>query len=221
MSKILFKYPSRSRPNIFKRNIKSYISMLSGKHRYEFIVSMDNDERTMNNHNIKSFLNSFPDVKYFYDNNKCKVQACNANIEKAFEDWQILVLVSDDMVPQIQGYDDIIYQEFISHFPDFNGALFFPDGRIDNGLNTISIMGRKLYDHFGYIYHPSYISLWCDNEYTDVLKSMNKLPFINKVIIKHKWVGENCPDELHRKNESYYSRDEQNYKTRKANGFPK
>jgi len=184
---------------------------------------MDNDDRTMNNISMKTFLCNKSDISYFYGNSKSKVEAINADMNKIKNDidYSILIVLSDDMIPEVHEFDDIIYKEFVVRFPDFDGALFFSDGNVGERLNTLVVLGKKTYDYFGYIYHPSYISLWCDNEYTDVLKSMNKLPFINRVVIRHKWVGDHNPDELHRRNEKYYGKDEQNYKTRKANGFPK
>lgn len=221
MAKFLFKYATRSRPNTFKKIIGMYNNFLSQKHQYEFIITMDNDDATMNNHAMKIFLNKMKNTKYFYGNSKGKVEAINADINKAEQDWQILFLISDDMEVQERGFDDIIYQNFQKYFPDYDGCLHFNDGNVGQRLNTLTIMGRKLYDYFGYIYHPSYMSLWCDNEYDEITKSMGKVAWIDKVIVRHKWVGDHAADALHHKNETYYGSDEQIYKNRKAKGFPK
>jgi len=82
-------------------------------------------------------------------------------------------------------------------------------------------MGKKYYDRFGYIYHPSYISLWCDNEFTDVANMLKKQKYINECIIRHEHcIYMNHPrDALCNRNEGSYMVDQQNYFRRKAEGF--
>lgn len=48
-------------------------------------------------------------------------------------------------------------------------------------------MGKKLYDILGYIYYPEYKSMWCDNEFTDVVRMMSKYAYVPRVIVKHEW----------------------------------
>jgi len=196
--------------------------MLSGKHEYEFIITLDNDDKTMNNQQMRRFLDMQKNLRYFFGNSKSKVEAINADMDKIKNeiDFSILMLVSDDMVPKVHGFDDIIHTNMIKHFPGFDGCLYFNDGNAGPALNTLSIMGKKLYDYFGYIYHPSYISLWCDNEYDLTTKAMGKSVYIDQVIIKHEWIGLHG-DDLHRKNETFYDRDHNNFLARQAKGFPK
>lgn len=210
MSKLIIKFPTRNRPEKFKVVFQKYIIFLSGRHDVQFIVSMDADDPTMNNDEIRNWLvtvnskNHFcgrrnPEIMYFYGNSKTKVEACNANLEDL--DGDVLLLASDDMVPQLQNYDQIIFDEYAKHFPDFNGAIKFNDGLRKDNLMTLCVMGWKLYKEFGYIYHPDYTSLYCDTEQSIVLNSMNKLAISDLCIIKHEWSP--LPwDELHAKNEN-------------------
>jgi hypothetical protein len=218
----LFKYPTRSRQQIFLQNFNKYANLLSGKHPYKFLVSLDNDDPTMNNIKIRNFLKAQKNTIFYFGNSKSKVEAINADMDKIKDviDFSILLLISDDMVPKVRGYDHIIYSNMIQHFPNFDGVLYFNDGNAGPALNTLSIMGKKVYDHFGYIYHPSYISLWCDNEYDEVTKAMGKSVYVDQVIIKHEWIGLRG-DDLHRKNETFFERDHNNFLARKAKGFPK
>ena len=41
MIDLLIKYPTRQRPNEFKRILSSYISKISGKYNVKFIISLD------------------------------------------------------------------------------------------------------------------------------------------------------------------------------------
>lgn len=214
--KLLIKYPTRQRPDKFKKTFERYYSMLSKKHDVEFVVSADADDLSMNNQSMRQFLLR-EHVSVSFGESKNKIEAINADMgDRKFD---VLLLASDDMIPQIHDYDNIIIENMTRFFPNLDGALHFNDGFKPN-LNTLSIMGVNLYKHFGYIYHPDYVSLWCDNEYQDVVESMGKMVFINQVIIKHEWTNYTGKDPLHVKNESSYHTDRATFLRRKAAGFP-
>jgi hypothetical protein len=149
-----------------------------------------------------------------------KIDACNRDI-KQVEGWDILLLASDDMIPQVHGWDNIIREKMKSHYPDTDGCLWFNDGYTGEKLNTLCCLGREYYERFGYIYNPAYSSLWADNEYTEVAQSLNRITYFPEVIIKHEhpvWKGD-PQDALYKHNESFYRADEKVYKERKALKF--
>jgi len=223
MSKLVIKFPTRNRPDKFKSVLEKYINMLSGKHEVEFVISMDNNDPTMNNENIKNWFEEKKqktNINYHYGDSKNKIEACNANMEGVTGD--VLLLASDDMVPQTQGYDDVIFQTFFQTFPDFDGAIKFWDGLRpkEDMLMTLTVMGFPLYRKFGYIYHPAYKSLYCDNEQTQVCYMLGKLAISPMCIIKHEWTHEPF-DELHARNENseMYGIDGKTFQERKAKNF--
>ena len=180
--KILYKYPTRDRPLKFARCINEYLSLMDKDSSYEFVVSIDEDDKKMNNEKNLKLINSIHNCNCVVGQSKTKIEAINADIPDT--DWDILVLISDDMIPEINHFDNIIRQKMKENFPDTDGALWFFDGwRKD--LNTLCILGRKYYDRFGYIYHPDYKSFWSDTEFTDVANILKKQVFINQVIIRH------------------------------------
>lgn len=218
--KLLIKFPTRQRPNKFKSTLSKYYQMLSGNHDVNFIITMDDNDKTMNNNAMKSFLdNHEANINYFYGKHKNKVSAINADMDNL--DFDILLLASDDMIPQIVGYDNIICNSMKKYFPRLDGALHFNDGRVGRRLLTLSIMGKRLYDYFGYIYHPDYLSLWCDNEFFKVVTKKKKVKYIDKVIISHEWTKYTGKDKLHIRNESFYKRDRKVFLMRQRRGFPK
>ena len=125
---ILIKFPTRQRPEIFKSTLEKYQSLLSGYHQVSFQIECDEDDVTMNNPAMVFYLTQQPNLTYNYGQSKTKIQACNAHIPN--DGWDILILASDDMIPQLQNYDDIIAQEMEAHFPDLDGVLWFDDGGI-------------------------------------------------------------------------------------------
>lgn len=219
----LFKYPTRNRPNWFMQTLKTYYSMLSRKNPYRFLITLDEDDETMNNNEMRIFMDGFPNLVYKYGDYETKIEAINADMEG--EEFDILFLVSDDMIPIVCNFDNIIAERMKRHFPNLDGALHFPDGFCNESKDsaiTLSIMGKKLYDRFGYIYHPDYKSFFCDTEFRDVVYRMNKAIYIPKVIVNHQWKGQaNKRDTMYIRNTELGRDDRQTYKRRKAMGFPK
>ena len=179
--KLLVKFPTRGRPQKFFYVLTLYYQYLKGKH-FEFVISCDEDDETMNNETVHNHFKQFPNLTAYYSKNANKVEAINANMEG--KDFDILLLASDDMIPEIPGYDAIIKNTMLSTYPDFDGVLWFFDG-FRKDLNTLCILGKKYYDRFGYIYNPQYKTWFCDNEFTIVADMLKKQTPVNQVIIRH------------------------------------
>lgn len=219
--KILFHYPTRNRRDWFKETLATYYDMMSPECDFEFVITLDNDDSSMNDNAVREYLNSIKNLSYVYGDSKTKIEACNADINYLRE-WDIVVLVSDDMIPVVKDFDKIIVELMTKHFPDTFGALHFNDGLYGKDRTiTYSILGRKLYERFGYIYHPAYRSFYCDNEFTDVVRKLKTYHYNPRVIVKHEWSGGlNSKDALYRRN-SGMKGDEKIYNKRKLLGFPK
>ena len=218
--RFLCKFPSRSRPGRFLEVFNLYRSYLSGNHEMKFLLSFDEDDITMNNPHMRQMLDSFGEgIHYYFGNSQSKIQAVNADMEKA-PDFDVLLLASDDMVPVQKGYDDIIAKDMEEHFPDLDGVLHYNDGLRGQQLNTLCIMGKPYYDRFGYIYHPDYTSVFCDNEFTEVSRMLGKAVYIDNIIIHHRWM-EQGRDALYQRNEDsfLYYKDNLVFGRRKTNGF--
>lgn len=195
---LLLKYPTRQRPSKFMANLNSYFEKLSGKHQITLVVSMDTDDILSNNGGIQRFLDikrsDTVNVIYSYGESKGKIAAINRDIPNT--PWDVLVATADDMEPMEDHWDDIIIQDMFREFPDLYGAINYNtdprletavDGRPEGwkGLITLPVIGRKLYDKFGYIYHPDYISESCDDEQTIVYTQLGVLRHIDRRPIFH------------------------------------
>jgi hypothetical protein len=220
--KLLIKWPTRSRPKLFRDNLARYREYLCGWHRVQFVVTADLADPTMNNPEMRAHLDSIPELKYRFGDSKSKIEAVNADIDLA-DPWDVLLLASDDMVPVVKGFDDVIDRSFRAFYPDYNGALWFNDGLIGRRICTLSIMGRPLYDHFGYIYHPDYFSLYPDQEFTEECERMGRIRYFPNVIVAHGWESLTGNDSLHQVNTTpeVLAADKAIYERRRAAGFPK
>jgi hypothetical protein len=198
--KLLIKFPTRGRKSKFFEVLYEYIDLLDDVNNTYFLITLDKDDKEMYNQDTIDKLKKIKNLSYFFGKSENKVSAINRDL-KSNDNWDILLLASDDMIPQIKGYDSVIRDNMTTHFPDTDGVLWFNDGNRKD-LNTLSILGKKYYQRFNYIYNPEYKSTWCDNEFTQVANILKKQIFIDQVIIKHEhpdW-GFGVRDEIHRQN---------------------
>lgn len=216
--KLLIKFPTRSRPDKFFNVLDRYFT-LQATNNVEYVISCDVDDLSMNNDKVHKKLSQYENLTVCYNLNKTKVQACNADIKN--KNFDVLVLASDDMIPEVYGYDAIIKNTMESYFPDTDGVLWFNDGFQGKNLNTLSIIGKKYYDRFGYIYNPEYKSLYCDQEFTQVSMFLKKYVYIDSCIIKHKQysIVKEQPDNLYIRNDSLQREDFEVFKQRLSRNF--
>lgn len=222
---ILLKCPTRSRPQKVIATLTAYVKLATQKSKIGIAVSCDEDDTSMTRNLVKEelqrTLKSVAWGRIFYSPNKTKIQACNANMSEIDYPWDIVVLVSDDMIPQVSGWDDVIRSHMMSRFPDTNGILWFSDGYQGDKLNTLSIYGRKMYEELGYIYQPEYKSLFCDTELTDRCRTdlKDRCWYVPYCIIRHEHPGTGFTqnnDSLYHINQRYWTEDMHTYIRRKV-----
>lgn len=228
--KLLVQFPTFARADKFVRVLDQYIETSSDHHELFFNINCDLSDLSMTDpyiqERISYILNKKINVDGIqnFDANTEKISAINDHIDE--RDFDIVICASDDMVPKAHGWDNEIAIAMQEHFPDLDGCVHFNDGNTDGKLITFSILGKTLYDHFGYIYHPDYKSLYCDDEFTQVVRAMGKEKYIDKVIISHEHYSvegtENYGDLdlAGRKTLHYSGRDQLIFNKRKEMGFP-
>jgi glycosyltransferase involved in cell wall biosynthesis len=189
--RILIKYPSRGRPTWFFKTLDLYWRMISGRHDVAFLVAMDEDDVTMNNDLVKDYLKQITpppccsfSLEWFYAEHEGKVAAVNSGI--AERDFDVVLVISDDIEPTEQAYDDIIASDITRKFPDLDGLIYYNEGRCGRWRIPIPIMGRKFFDRFGWIVHPDHIA-WGDDFLTHLWKQTGKTKYINRLLFKHEW----------------------------------
>lgn len=223
--RILLKCPTRSRPERVLKTLRTYIRLADRPDLLGVAISCDVDDPTMTNTDqLRQALAPCAWSRIFYGHNTSKIQACNANMGEVDWDWDIVVLVSDDMIPQVRGYDETIRTQMTNRFPDRNGILWFNDGCQGSNLNTLCIYGRAFYDARGFIYDPAYKSLFCDTELTDHCRThlADRCLYIPSCIIRHEHPGTGYAqymDALYERNQKYWNEDMYTYIRRKAYAY--
>lgn len=213
--RILFNFASRHRPEKLKDAITNILHNVNNIDEMLIIIKLDDDDATVNDELIDDIYHCMnTEVVRGLSNNK--IHAINRGVPNT--GWDILVNMSDDMEFTVKGFDDVIRKDFGD---DLDKFIHYPDGKQNENLSTLSIFGKPYYDRFGYVYHPSYSSLWCDVEATDVAKDLKRYVYLDKKIFVHNhpcW-GLTEMDSLYARNESYNDKDHRNYQQRRANNF--
>lgn len=223
--KILIKFPTRERPERFYKVLQGYIENSIDPGQTRYVITLDSDDPRLNQYLQvqEQVKEEYPDLAITWNIGKStgKINAVNRDMDE-YVGWDILLLASDDMVCQQKGWDEVIRENMINYYPDTDGVLFFSDGH--QNLNTMPILGFKYFKRFGYIYHPDYISLWCDNEFQDVADKLNRQTRFEDVLFEHQiWFNgkewADTKDELSNKEQKFYSQDKQTFEKHKKLNF--
>lgn len=222
--KILFKYTSRSRPNSFFRGLDSIVLNLGNSSSYHILCTFDVDDIEYSSNSFLEKLKEYKNLTPIYGISTSKIDAINRDLSFSVFDFDILINMSDDFIFVRQGFDNIIREAFDTFAIDLDAFIHFHDG-IQPRLATMSVIGKKWFDRTGYIYHPSYLTEWCDNEEQEKAKRLGKYYYMgdNVEIMKHinPYHGNpNILDELYKRNSQFVSKDKENYFQREQKNFP-
>ena len=219
---IAYIFPSRSRPAKFFKTLDN-IKIFSESDNYFVWAKLDEDDETMNNPEvIEKIKAEHPEVTVKWGISESKVHAVNRSLEDLPE-CDILIIQSDDIVWDMVGYDNEIRNAFEKHFPGLDGTVHFPEENAARRTIIVSMVGINLYRKLGYLYHPDFVSVYCDNHFTEMTMAMKKYVYIDKTIFSHHhpiWQKTDW-DELYRLNEGaeLYKKDRDTFTRLKANNF--
>lgn len=214
--RILYNFPSRSRPAKALSCIDN-ITYTSKTSNYKILLKIDEDDFTCN---CDEFINSasrYENVEIKIGTSKNKIHAINRDIPE--DGYDLLLTMSDDMFFIKKGFDEAVRNSFIG----FDGLVHFPDQVAGQRLITYPMMSKKYYERFGYVYHPDYVSVYCDHEQQEVAKILGCYKFVDVNILEHRhsiW-GFGEPDELLQKTENpvTYARDRRTLDYRRSINF--
>jgi len=220
--KILFKYPCRGRERLFFESLDSIQNNIRDTDNYHISLTLDTDDEILNRPEVIERIGKYPNTSIEWGLSSSKIEAINRSMPDY--DFDILICWSNDMIATFYGFDDVIRQHILEHLPDLDGLVHFPEPDTKDILNTLYIVTKKYYSRFNYIYHPSYFSLWADNESYDVAKILKRYHFFNFTgLFVHKNPAYSHSlqnrDALFEKQQAYWEQDEKNYYERKGRNF--
>lgn len=215
--KIILKFPNRSRPEKFFQIVEKVYEYIEHDD-WKILATFDSDDPTTTSPFFIDRVASYSRILASWGTSTGKVDAINRDLCLAGE-FDILCLLSDDMWP-LKGFGP----EIIKAYKDgFSGLSHFPDGAANERLCTFSVMDKKYFDLFGYIYNPIYQSVYCDNEQHELAVLLGRYKYIPIQIVRHLHpaYGMAQTDDLYRRNEDpkLYGIDRNTYEGQKANQF--
>lgn len=233
MENILLNFATRGRPKRFKEALDSIFANAKEIESLMILVKLDNDDNMLNEYQqvLNKYEKQYPlqhsRIRTTIGYSKNKIDAINRDLSTFvfLNDWHfdIIITFSDDMVFVFENWDMVVRKVFNTFFPKMDGFPVFKDFYRKDTLPVMDVQGVNYYKRFNYIYHPDYVSLYCDNENLEVAKLLDKFVFIDKpLIFEHKHPN-NIPtierDLRYHLTESYYRPDEITFNKRKANNF--
>lgn len=216
---ICYSFPSRQRPDSFYKCLDN-IRAMSESDKYFIVAKLDSDDPLAEKY--KERLHEYPEVIVRWGFSKNKVDSINRSMDN-IPPYDIVIIMADDIEWDVKGYDNTIRLAFQLFFPDLSGTVHFPDDHGKDKTIIVSILGVNLYKRLGYLYHPDYANLFCDNEFTEVTKRLKKYAFVDKRLFTHYhpiWQTRQW-DDLYRANENpqNYRTDGAIFQRRKAKNF--
>ena len=236
-SRILVQYASRSRPERFFEGLRNIFTLAADKKNIVVHCCLDADDGSMFRRSdgpaqileALPFVQTemkliekeqYPTIHWDIGYSTSKIDAINRPIHRDVNNpWDILVNFSDDMRFTVFGWDDIIREGFRCNGPD--AFLHYPDSTAKNMLPTMSVMDRQYYERDGKIYHPSYKSLFADNEAMEVAQRRGRYVYMGIQIFDHYHpaYGHVPWDEQYVRQQALWGEDERNYNYRKLHNF--
>jgi hypothetical protein len=137
--RILVKIPTRFRKEKFFNTLDKFYELSSDLLKLSFLITLDSDDKMMNNDDTKKRFTKYNNLNFVYGTSTSKLNAANRDLEN-YQDWDIILLGSDDTVPVVKGYDEVIRNKMKEYYPDTDGTLHFNDGFQKSNLNTFPIL---------------------------------------------------------------------------------
>ncbi len=221
--KILFKYPCRGRENMFFASLESLHNNIRDRENYHISITLDTDDEVLNRVAVTERIATYENTSIGWGLSSSKIDAINRSFPEY--DFDVVVCWSNDMFATFFGFDDIFRQSIIDCCgEEMDGLVHFPEPDAREMLNTLYVATRKYYDRFGYIYHPSYKSLWCDNESLHVAQKLERYHYCNIPVLfihKNPAYGHHnvMRDEMFDRQQADWQEDENNFRNRQLNNF--
>lgn len=211
--KILIKYATRGRAELFKQTIKNIQDTISGEIEYRIEVTCDVDDAQMFSP-FEVFENT-DKITYRVGTSLSKIHAINRDMDEITKDynWDILINMSDDMKFVVKDWDKFIVDK-VNSIGTLDCFVHISDGYVFDKLPTMSIMGREYYERFFYIYPPCYKSYSCDAEAMFVAQMLGKWHYFSDVLFKHEHPANNVSvntDETYKRADKHTNHDTEVY----------
>ena len=227
--KFLLAHPSYGRPQKAEATARLWYERATNKENIAYHICVETPEYVTYTDVFSHDFFSDKDLKMVHGNFGTCVSAANNAVLTGITDnpdSDIIILVSDDFECP-ENWDALLTEKILSAYGENHKeekfAVQVSDGVVSHIL-TIPIISRAAYAETGYIYHPSYISMYADNDLRDVFYRHFKILEARDLVFRHvHWAhGYGTKDNtyLHQERPEAWTIGKQIYQKREAEGFP-
>lgn len=213
--KITLIHPSRNRPKEAFAAAVNWLSKADNLPNIQYILSLDEDDKSSEDYhqlftgNIQYNMSCIALTHH----NRSAIDAINNAAYKATGD--LIIVMSDDF--DCPEHWDTLLLQVVDGKSDF--LLKTQDG-IQKTLVTLPIMDRAYYSRFGYIYHPDYLHMHCDEEMTIVALMLGR--YIKSDLLfehLHYSTGKSEKDDINVRNDQTWAHGQSTLERRSQNNF--
>lgn len=215
--RITILHPTCGRKEIAMKTMFKWLSLADKPFGIEYIFSVDNSDSDIWHSRIdlfpKTFSTTIMSCTVVKNDNRSAIDAINNAAKMATGD--LLIVVSDDTDCQCNWDTKLLNN--IRGRTDFLAKTV--DG-LQPTLVTMPVMDRIYYKRYGYIYHPDYKHMFCDQELTAVAIMTGKyikLPILFEHL--HYSAGLSAKDDINIKNDATWHQGETLFNERLKNNF--
>jgi hypothetical protein len=208
-------HATRGRPPLARQARAVWMDRASGDHNLEYILSVDDDDPSMDDTSVWPST-----VRVVRGASRGCVDAYNRGVGAS--SGQVIVQVHDDLEPP-QNWDRLI----VERMGDLTRPVLLQvdDGTTVNptkpNLVTIAIMTRELAGRIGGMWHPGYVSVFCDDDLSEKAILNGWLIKAKDIQFHHHWGGSDDDDTKRRSyRRENWELGEALFARRKADGFP-
>jgi glycosyltransferase involved in cell wall biosynthesis len=182
-------HPSRARLARAEEAIREWRTQASGAHAIEHVLSVDADDPDLDGYRR---LAARWGSRLIVHPNRRMVDAMNRGAEAATGD--VIVGMSDDFGCPA-AWDTSLLEAIGGREI---AAVLVHDG-VNARILTIPIMTAAFHRRLGYLYHPDYISMWADDDLTEVARREGALVDARHLVFPHRhmFVSLAPPDETY------------------------
>ena len=183
MQKISLIAPTRKRPHLVRKVLKSISDTVSNPKNIDILFYIDDDD-SVTIAEIDKIINEFAELDISYKIGKRMKMGEYPNELYPHTDSPLLMTFSDDLEFKTKNWDVLINNEF-DKIPD-QILLVYPKDTIQNEkVATLPFVSRKAIDIVGY-FTPPYFEVWYGDMWLhEMYKQLGRLKYLPKVVIEH------------------------------------
>jgi len=149
----------------------------SGKYPIEIVIAVDGG-----NAECLKAAESVPNATVVVQNEAPFNSVRGWNLAASKTTGKVIIAVADDFNP-CQDWDEKLFT-LKPGWTDEDWVAHTEDGYVHN-ICVLSILTRKRYDRFGYLFYPQYESMFCDTEFTEVAYREGRVIDAKHILMEH------------------------------------